>query len=603
LIERSDTSDVGEARSLGLRDRERKAAMTNGVSDRSSMPTSRVRTIFGPRPAVLALAASVMVAIVLVLGYLIWSSQDSSKSSARQRFVASATIRSQLTSSLLTTSSTALRTAATKIAPTTKALDQIVAASHLGYAVILTDQGSVVASSSKTPQQVLRRLGSRPAFVRQALSGRPWLSSVVPAQAGGAPTIDWAAAFAAPEGRHVLVEGFPAAALGSFLRTFVDQGSAGRSIYVIDAARNLIAASRSSGLALGARLPAPLANAPDLSSRTIGDDFVVSAPVGGTGWQIVVSQPTSSLYPALAGSRSWLLWSVVAVVAAIGLASLLLLRRWLVGSEQLALAVGQLELLNGTLEGRVEERTALAHRRLAELQRSNSELEQFASVAAHDLQEPLRKIRMYVERLGARSELGEDSRSDIVRMDSAAVRLQRLIDDLLDLARVNSRGRELVPVELDLVAAEALSDLEARRAEVGAHVEIGELPVVIGDQAQLQRVLQNLLSNALKFHRADVPLEVRVSSEVSADGRCTITVADNGIGFDDQYAERIFGAFQRLHGRSAYDGTGIGLSIARKIAWRHSGDLTATGVPDQGATFRLTLPLAQAAALTERKAA
>jgi light-regulated signal transduction histidine kinase (bacteriophytochrome) len=313
----------------------------------------------------------------------------------------------------------------------------------------------------------------------------------------------------------------------------------------------------------------------------------------------VVALPTATLYPALAGSSSWLLWSVVAVVAALGLASLVLLRRWLIGSEQLALAVGELESLNETLEAKVEERTELAHRRLAEVQRSNSELEQFASVAAHDLQEPLRKIRMYGERLGERSELGDESRADVARMDAAALRLQRLIDDLLDLARVNSRGRELVPVALDAVAAEALSDLDARLNEVGARVEIGELPTILGDQAQIRRVLQNLLSNALKFHREDVPLRVRVSSELLGDGRCAILVEDNGIGFEDQYAERIFGAFQRLHGRTAYDGTGIGLSIARKIAWRHGGDITASGVPGEGATFRLTLPLAPA--LAERK--
>jgi signal transduction histidine kinase len=148
-----------------------------------------------------------------------------------------------------------------------------------------------------------------------------------------------------------------------------------------------------------------------------------------------------------------------------------------------------------------------------------------------------------------------------------------------------------------------VSDLDARVSEVGARVEICERPLVLGDQVQIRRVFQNLLSNALKFHRKDVPLHVRVSSAIDGEGRCVITVEDNGIGFDDQYAERIFGAFQRLHGRAAYEGTGIGLSIARKIAWRHNGDITASGIPDQGATFRLTLPLAPSAATTERMAA
>jgi signal transduction histidine kinase len=557
------------------------------------------RGVLGPRPLVVTIVALAMLGVVFVLAYLISSSQDSSRSAARQRATASATIRSQLTSSLLSTSSTALRSAAPKLPPTRAALDQLVASSHLGYAAIMSADGTIVASSSRATSTELARLHSRPAYIRQALSGRTWLSGLLPANPGGQATIDWAAPFRSSDGRRVLVEGFPAATLGSFLRTFLNQGSSGRSIYVIDSGRRLIASSNTSGLAPGGSLPADLAAAPDLSSRTIGTNFVVSAPLAETGWLIVVALPTATLYPTLAGSSSWLLWSVVAVVAALGLASLVLLRRWLIGSEQLALAVGELESLNQTLEAKVEERTELAHRRLAEVQRSNAELEQFASVAAHDLQEPLRKIRMYGERLGERSELGDESRADVARMDAAALRLQRLIDDLLDLARVNSRGRELVPVALDTVAAEALSDLDARLNEVGARVEIGELPTILGDQAQIRRVLQNLLSNALKFHREDVPLRIRVSSELLGDGRCAILVEDNGIGFEDQYAERIFGAFQRLHGRAAYDGTGIGLSIARKIAWRHDGDITASGVPGEGATFRLTLPLAPA--LAERK--
>jgi signal transduction histidine kinase len=575
--------------------------MTTEVSGRPS--TGRSASVLGPRPLVLIATALVMVAVTGVLGFLISNSQGSSRSAARQRFAAGATIRSQLTASLLTTSGAALRGEAAKVTPTAAGLDRVVATSHLGYAVILTGSGAIVASSTHTPQATLRRLQQVPAFVRQASAGKPWLSSLVPASGAGAPTIDWAASFASPQGQRVFVEGFPASILASFLRTFLDQGSSGRSIYVVDSARQLIASSKSSGLAPGAPLPAGLRRAPDLSSRTIGKSFYASALIPGTGWRLVVAQPTSALYPALAGSSSWLLWSVVLVLALVGLAALILLRRWLISAQQLAFAVGELEALNETLEAKVEDRTALAHRRLAELERSNSELEQFASVAAHDLQEPLRKIRMYGERLRERPELGDASRSDVARMDAASVRLQRLIDDLLDLARVNSRGRELVRVDLAELAHEVMGDLDPRLREVGARVEIGELPAILGDPVQIRRVLQNLLSNALKFHRAGVPLVVRVSSETVEDGRCAITVEDNGIGFDNQYAERIFGAFQRLHGRSEYDGTGIGLSIARKIAWRHSGDITATGVLGEGAKFRLTLPLAPADAQSERKAA
>jgi signal transduction histidine kinase len=578
--------------------------MTSEIADDGSVrSTTRTRGVLGPRPGVVVIAALVMLAVVGVLGYLISSSQDSSRRAAKQQFAASATIRAQLTSSLLSTSATSLRAAAAKVAPSPSALDRLVAASHLGYAAILSNDGAVVASSSGIPAAELRRIGARPAYIRNALEGTSWISGLRPGDRSGKPMIDWAVSFTSLHGRRVIVEGLPVSLLASFLRTFLDQGSTGRKIFVIDNRRGLIASSKSTGLALEAPLPRALARASGLSSRTIGKDFVVSAPVRGTEWTILVAQPTSALYPGLAGSGGWLLWSLVVVAAAIGLAGLVLLRRLLIGSQQIAQAVGELESLNETLEDKVAERMTLAHQRLAELQRSNSELEQFASVAAHDLQEPLRKIRMYGERLGERRELSDDARNDVARMAAASVRLQRLIDDMLDLARVNSRGGALTRVELGPVVADALSDLDARLTEVGAIVEIDELPSVTGDHVQLRRVFQNLLSNALKFHRADEPLRIRVTSEALGDGRCAILVEDNGIGFDEQYAERIFGAFQRLHGRSAFEGTGIGLSIARKIAWRHGGDITATGELGNGATFRVTLPLAPADAISERAAA
>jgi PAS domain S-box-containing protein len=253
---------------------------------------------------------------------------------------------------------------------------------------------------------------------------------------------------------------------------------------------------------------------------------------------------------------------------------------------------------NQTLEEKVAERTDLAEQRARALARSNAELEQFASVAAHDLQEPLRKILMYCERIRRRrDDVPEEVGLDLARMDAASVRMQNLISDLLDLARVNSRGGELLANDLGDVTREVVGDLEARIAEVGASIEIGDLPSVLGDRVQLRQILQNLISNALKFHRDGVPPHVRVSTETSESGRCIVTIADNGIGFDAKYAERIFGTFQRLHARSEYEGTGMGLSIARKIAWRHDGDITATSVAGEGATFRLSLPLAPIAAM------
>jgi signal transduction histidine kinase len=180
--------------------------------------------------------------------------------------------------------------------------------------------------------------------------------------------------------------------------------------------------------------------------------------------------------------------------------------------------------------------------------------------------------------------------------------MQRLIDDLLSFARVTSRNREFQLTDLGDITAEVVGDLEARIVELDAQIDVGELPVVEADKVQMRQLMQNLLSNALKFHRPEERPVIKVSSRVidnvparfegeqTPSARCEITVEDNGVGFDQQYAERIFSAFERLHSRADYDGTGIGLSIARKIVWRHGGDISATGMPGQGAKFTITLP-------------
>jgi signal transduction histidine kinase len=573
--------------------------MSSEEHRRESSGVSLQRRILGPRPVTMTVAAACVLGVVLVLAQLVLSSQQASRTSAEERFANGAVVRGQLTAALLSTSSASLRATAPKLAPNGAALDRFAKASRLGYAALLSSSGDVIAISRGAPPAVAQRLAGHPAYVRQALSGRAWISRVMPAARGGVDTIDLAAPFTSPSGRRVLVEGVHVSSLAPFLTSFLSQGATDRAIYVVDSRRHLIAASKAAKVT-GGRLPASLDEADSLSSKSIDGSFVASAGIGNTGWQIVIAQPTSSLYPGIAGSRSWLLWAVVALAGVIGFASLVPLRRSQERAAQLAVAHAQVTALNETLEAKVAERTELAERRAQALTRSNAELEQFASVAAHDLQEPLRKIRMYCERLERwRGDMPDETQSDVVRMEAAAGRMQNLISDLLDLARVNSRGREPIAVDLTELAREVVIDVEAHIAEVGASVDIEPLPVVLGDPVQLRQVLQNLISNALKFHRKGVPLKVRVRTETSNWGRCVIAVEDNGIGFDEKYAERIFGTFQRLHGRSEYEGTGIGLSIARKIAWRHDGDITASGVDGEGAVFRVTLPVAPAAAVAD----
>ena len=229
-----------------------------------------------------------------------------------------------------------------------------------------------------------------------------------------------------------------------------------------------------------------------------------------------------------------------------------------------------------------------------QLERSNRELQDFAFVASHDLQEPLRKIQAFGDRLKSSLEdrLAEDERDYLERMMNSANRMRNMVNDLLALSRVTTRAQPFEPVMLNDVIVEVLSDLEVRIERSCGRVEVGDLPQVYGDPMQLHQLLQNLVGNALKFHKLDQPPTVKVTSQLVEDGKCLqISVRDDGIGFDEQYVDRIFQPFQRLYGMGQYEGSGIGLAICRKIVEHHSGQITAHSVPGQGADFIVTLPM------------
>ncbi|HTB18013.1 MAG TPA: PAS domain S-box protein [Bryobacteraceae bacterium] len=230
------------------------------------------------------------------------------------------------------------------------------------------------------------------------------------------------------------------------------------------------------------------------------------------------------------------------------------------------------------------------------LARSNAELEQFAYVASHDLQEPLRKIQAFGDRLKTKYEagLGPEGIDYLTRMQNAAARMQVLIQDLLSLSRVTSNPKPFTPVNLDDVIRTVVSDLEMRIQDANGRVEIGSLPVILGDRGQMAQLFQNLIGNGLKFRKPGENPLVKVQSRLqmlpSGAAGWQISVEDNGIGFDEKYRDRIFQIFQRLHGRNEYEGTGIGLAICRKIVDRHNGSITANSAAGQGAQFIITMP-------------
>ena len=241
----------------------------------------------------------------------------------------------------------------------------------------------------------------------------------------------------------------------------------------------------------------------------------------------------------------------------------------------------------------VEAARAQLESQALELARSNAELEQFAYVASHDLQEPLRKIASFCQALKSRYGDQLDARGEqyVDFAVDGAKRMQTLINDLLAFSRVGRGGRTPERLPLANVVASAQAALAAQLEATGGSVRVGELPTVRSDRGQLVSLFQNLISNALKFHGADPPL-VRISARRS-DGFWELSCADNGIGVEGEYVERIFMIFQRLHSREAYEGTGIGLALARKIVEYHGGEIWLDREYSGGACFRFTLPIDQ----------
>lgn len=242
----------------------------------------------------------------------------------------------------------------------------------------------------------------------------------------------------------------------------------------------------------------------------------------------------------------------------------------------------------------------------AKLEQRNRALRDFAYIASHDLQEPLRKI-------GAFSNLVLEDYGDAVddtgkhyleRMQDAAQRMSQLISDLLVYSRITTQARPFRPVNLEKIVENVTTDLEMQIADVRGTVDVGELPTIEADATQIRQLLQNLIGNGLKFHRPDVPPVVTIRAEridaddeslppvdVHASAFCKITVQDNGIGFEQKYADRIFTPFKRLHGRSEYSGTGMGLAICRRIVERHGGDISVESTPGEGTLFTVQLPV------------
>jgi signal transduction histidine kinase len=458
------------------------------------------------------------------------------------------------------------------------------------YLAVLGPHGAVLAGAGLN-SRIRAQLLSAPA-VRLTLSGQPYeLGDLLPN--GRTGVIDIALALPTPSGRRVLVEGVVPSSLSTLLSGELDRipGVTGASNLILGANDTVIASNlkaRPTGYTYRS------AAARVALGRSTGDrrgNFYDEVPLQGSTWRLILASPDGPLFASVAGLHRWVPWLLLVAFGLVALIALGLGWRAVHSAEQdLALANVQLAAVNRELEAT----NASLEQRAAELARSNTELDQFASIASHDLQEPLRKVRTFTEQLmvsevGNLSERGVDY---LERANRAAERMQQLIHDLLQFSRVTTKPRPFSRVDLNEVTAAILDDISVELDESGAEVSVGPLPTLSADELQMRQLILNLISNAVKFRREGVPPEITISGERVGE-QVRITVADNGIGFEQQYSERIFRVFERLNGRGFYPGTGIGLALCQKIATRHGGEIVAEGRPGQGATFTVTLPIAR----------
>jgi signal transduction histidine kinase len=289
-------------------------------------------------------------------------------------------------------------------------------------------------------------------------------------------------------------------------------------------------------------------------------------------------------------------------------------------THQLMAQEHRLKSVNQNLQKEIQERTLSEQKvnllneqlmqNILQLKATNEELDRFAYVASHDLQEPLRKIMIFGDRLANKYNevLGDDAKEYLERMRKASERMQLLINNILDFSKFSAASQSFEQTNLNRLVDEVLSDLEIEIERKKAIIEVDSLPSLWVIPGQFRQLMQNLLSNSMKFSKRDIPPVIRVYAEKvkgqelpqgslinPSEEYCRINVEDNGIGFDEAYAEKIFVIFQRLHSNHLFEGTGIGLSICKKIVEKHNGTITASSIPDKGSIFSIVLPYAQPA--------
>jgi signal transduction histidine kinase len=551
--------------------------------------------------AILGLVAVTLLALA-AFGYVLIDSQRSSREDIEGRIGDRADAGATLISSIFSSSAASGRARLTDRYggpdPAPAALTRQAQEGGSRFLVVARPDGTVLASSDGTPDGVAAELRRRPAWFRAALEGQSLGSSSI--RDSVAPgTLSFAQAFPGADGPRVLITGSDPQVLAEFFAGALERLPAvrGGRTFLLDR-DGAVLASPGTRVRIGARLPRPrLLRAVARADRgDAGDDrFYAASAISGTPWRVVLTAPRDELFASVEGLRKWGPWMLFAAFALAAAAAIVLVRRTLRDGTRILEVNAQLESANGALRERadvVATMNAELEHKNGELARSNAELERFASIASHDLREPLRKVQMFSERVihHEGENLSPRGRDYLERMDAAAARMQTLIGGLLEYARLTTHAADFEHVDLEQVAHEVVDDLAAVLREQGGEVVVGPLPSVPADPLKMRQLLQNLISNGLRFRREGVPPMVRLSGTVDGD-EAVLEVQDNGIGFEARHAERIFELFERLHPRGVYAGTGMGLALCRRIVERHDGSITARSTPGAGSTFIIRLPM------------
>ena len=533
----------------------------------------------------------VVMALLVVFGLELSDTQAKSRSSVENQVHDRAVLAASLIDSLFNTTVTTQYCVQDPDYCTATVSGAYLAAKNTQSAgnvfAIMFANGQVLASTGVTEQALAQVKASKAMQLVQ--SGHPYgLGDYVPYGTSG--VIEFAVSFSSPYGKRVLVTAFAPSVLSAFLTGELKSipGVNGELNYLLDG-NGVVLSSNSLSLPVGSIVTQPGATqAITHESVDTHGTYFSAVPLSNSTWRMVLASPDGPLFASVTGLHQLVPWLLFAGFALVALIALGLGWRVLRTSEQLRHVNDELASVNTELVGV----NASLERRAAELARSNEELDRFASIASHDLQEPLRKVRTFTEQLSVieRDRLSDKGHDYLRRANLAAERMQSLIEDLLKFSRVSTQGRPFVPVDLDDIAQGVISDLDAQIASTGASVHLGQLPTISADPLQMRQLFQNLLSNALKFTRPGVTPDIEIAAAIDEDV-VRLSVRDNGIGFEPKYSMRIFRVFERLHGRSDYPGTGIGLALCRKIADRHGGDIVADSEPNVGSTFTVTLPL------------